>query len=54
MRFQGRCQVSGWVADFQAVNQLPVLNAVVRETMRFKPNSYGGLERVNTDRRNYC
>ncbi|CAI7618906.1 unnamed protein product [Penicillium manginii] len=35
-----------WVADFQIVNQLPVLNAVLRETMRFKPTSSTGLERV--------
>ena len=36
----------GWVADFQTVNQLPILNAIVRETMRFKPTSATGLERV--------
>lgn len=36
----------GWVADFQIVNQLPVLNAVLRETMRSKPTSSTGLERV--------
>ncbi|KAJ5711025.1 cytochrome P450 [Penicillium malachiteum] len=35
-----------WVADFNTVNQLPILNAVVRETMRFKPTSSHGLERV--------
>ncbi|KAJ5299697.1 cytochrome P450 [Penicillium atrosanguineum] len=35
-----------WVADSQTVNQLPVLNAVVRETMRLKPTSSTGLERV--------
>lgn len=39
----------GWVADFQTVNQLPVLNAVVRETMRFKPTSSTGLERVTPE-----
>ncbi|KAJ6031512.1 hypothetical protein N7540_002244 [Penicillium herquei] len=39
--------ISGiWVADFQTVNQLPILNAVVRETMRLKPTSSTGLERV--------
>jgi benzoate 4-monooxygenase len=43
--FPGRMS-AGWVADFQTVNQLPVLNAVVRETMRFKPTSSTGLERV--------
>ena len=35
-----------WVADFQTVTKLPVLNAVLRETMRFKPTSATGLERV--------
>jgi benzoate 4-monooxygenase len=43
--FPGRMS-AGWVADFQTVNQLPVLNAVVRETMRLKPTSSTGLERV--------
>jgi benzoate 4-monooxygenase len=43
--FPGRMS-AGWVADFQNVNQLPVLNAVVRETMRLKPTSSTGLERV--------
>lgn len=37
---------NNWVADFQTVNRLPVLNAVLRETMRFKPTSSTGLERV--------
>ncbi|KAJ5861995.1 cytochrome P450 [Penicillium solitum] len=37
---------SDWVADFQTANRLPVLNAVLRETMRFKPTSATGLERV--------
>lgn len=35
-----------WVADFQTVNRLPILNAVLRETMRYKPTSSTGLERV--------
>jgi benzoate 4-monooxygenase len=43
--FPGRMS-AGWVAEFQPVNQLPVLNAVVRETMRLKPTSSTGLERV--------
>lgn len=43
--FPGRMS-AGWVADFQTVNQLPVLNAVVRETMRLRPTSSTGLERV--------
>lgn len=37
---------SDWVADFQTANRLPVLNSVLRETMRFKPTSATGLERV--------
>ncbi|KAL2784284.1 cytochrome P450 [Aspergillus keveii] len=35
-----------WVPDFKAVENLPALNAVVRETMRFRPTSATGLERV--------
>ncbi|KNG90019.1 hypothetical protein ANOM_001587, partial [Aspergillus nomiae NRRL 13137] len=35
-----------WVADFRTVESLPVLNAIVRETMRFRPTSATGLERV--------
>lgn len=35
-----------WVPDFKTVENLPVLNAVVRETMRFRPTSATGLERV--------
>ncbi|KAJ5692356.1 LEC14B protein [Penicillium macrosclerotiorum] len=35
-----------WAADYKTINQLPVLNAVVRETMRFRPTSSTGLERV--------
>jgi hypothetical protein len=37
---------SGWVADFLAVNQLPVLNAVVGETMRLNLTFSTGFERV--------
>lgn len=36
---------SSWVPDFKAIENLPVLNAVVRETMRFRPTSATGLER---------
>ncbi|GLI76801.1 hypothetical protein PoHVEF18_005079 [Penicillium ochrochloron] len=43
--FLGRMSAD-WVADFQTVNMLPVLNAVARETMRLKPTSSTGLERV--------
>ncbi|GAB1193511.1 hypothetical protein APSETT444_002732 [Aspergillus pseudonomiae] len=35
-----------WVADFRTVESLPVLIAIVRETMRFRPTSATGLERV--------
>lgn len=35
-----------WVPDFKTIESLPVLNAVVRETMRFRPTSATGLERV--------
>ena len=35
-----------WVASFAEVQSLPILNAVVRETMRFRPTSSTGLERV--------
>ncbi|CEL01791.1 hypothetical protein ASPCAL01369 [Aspergillus calidoustus] len=35
-----------WVPDFKTIEYLPVLNAVVRETMRFRPTSATGLERV--------
>lgn len=38
--------LSEWVADFASVEKLPVLNAVLRETMRIKPTSATGLERV--------
>jgi benzoate 4-monooxygenase len=37
---------SDWVADFSVVEKLPVLNAVLRETMRIRPTSATGLERV--------
>lgn len=43
--FPGRMSAN-WVADSQTVTQLPILNAVVRETMRLKPTSSTGLERV--------
>jgi benzoate 4-monooxygenase len=35
-----------WVPEFKAIENLPVLNAVVRETMRVRPTSATGLERV--------
>lgn len=35
-----------WVAVYQTVKQLPVLNAVVQETVQFKLSSPTGLERV--------
>jgi benzoate 4-monooxygenase len=38
-----------WVADFKIVEGLPVLNAVLRETMRFRPTSATGLERVTPE-----
>lgn len=37
---------SNWVPDFRTIENLPVLNAVIRETMRFRPTSATGLERV--------
>lgn len=37
---------SNWVPDFKCIEDLPVLNAIVRETMRFRPTSATGLERV--------
>ncbi|KAL2843745.1 cytochrome P450 [Aspergillus pseudoustus] len=37
---------SNWVPDFKTIEILPVLNAIVRETMRFRPTSATGLERV--------
>ncbi|RLL95791.1 hypothetical protein CFD26_105006 [Aspergillus turcosus] len=41
--------LSEWVADFASVEKLPVLNAVLRETMRVKPTSATGLERVTPE-----
>ena len=35
-----------WVASFKEVEALPVLNAILRETMRLRPTSSTGLERV--------
>lgn len=35
-----------WVASFKDVEGLPVLNAILRETMRIRPTSATGLERV--------
>jgi benzoate 4-monooxygenase len=35
-----------WIASFEVVNKLPLLNAVVREVMRVRPTSSTGLERV--------
>ncbi|KAF9894685.1 hypothetical protein FE257_006575 [Aspergillus nanangensis] len=35
-----------WVAPFKEVESLPILNAIVRETMRIRPTSATGLERV--------
>ena len=35
-----------WVASFKEVERLPVLNAILRETMRIRPTSATGLERV--------
>ncbi|KAL3440815.1 cytochrome P450 [Aspergillus insuetus] len=43
--FPGEMAVD-WVPDFKTVESLPVLNAVVRETMRFRPTSATGLERI--------
>lgn len=37
---------SGWVAGFLAVNQLPVLNALVGETTRLNPTISTGFARV--------
>ncbi|GAQ45920.1 Cytochrome P450 [Aspergillus niger] len=44
--FPNQTMPPGWVADFKAVESLPVLNAILRETMRFRPTSATGLERV--------
>lgn len=35
-----------WVAPFTEVHSLPILNSVVKETMRLRPTSSTGLERV--------
>lgn len=44
-----------WVANFKSVENLPVLNAVLRETMRVRPTSATGLERVTPEGGNgYC
>lgn len=37
---------SNWVPDFKTIENLPVLNAIIRETMRLRPTSATGLERV--------
>ena len=36
----------GWVAPEEAAGRLPLLNAVLKEVMRFRPTSSTGLERV--------
>ncbi|EFX05998.1 cytochrome p450 benzoate 4-monooxygenase, partial [Grosmannia clavigera kw1407] len=35
-----------WVADFATADKLPILRATLRETMRLRPTSATGLERV--------
>ena len=35
-----------WVATFKEVEKLPVLNAMLQETMRIRPTSATGLERL--------